>query len=247
MRKLLLFFFVCISIFAVSAQGNIIETVYLKNGSIVKGMIVEIVPNVSCTVKTADGSIFVCNMADIVKITREIPAETSSAASGGTGLKQKPMDKGYEGVVELGYGAKTGKYGLDIVKLNIINGYRINQKFFVGAGTGLRILPESETTMIPVFADFRASFMPKPVTPYASFSAGMSFNTAYGFKDAGWMFHPEVGVQFNKTKEMLFHISVGYDVQQMKFVTFDVFNPGLISGTKMRFSESANINFGITF
>jgi hypothetical protein len=246
MKKIWILILFTFSIQTTFSQGNIIETVYLKNGSIIKGMIVEIVPNVSYTVKTADGSVVVCGLADILKITREIAAKNAVVVN----QTNKIMSKGYEGIVETGFGAKTGKYGLNLVKLNIINGYRINEKYFVGLGTGLRIFStdKSTTTMIPIFADFRASFLPKPISPYASFSVGMSFNTASGFKDAGWMFHPEIGIQINKSKDILVHITVGYDVQQLKFLTLDnsdPWNPKL--GTVMRFSESGNINLGITF
>ena len=46
------------------------EIVYHKNGSIIKGDIVEIKPNQSLKVATGDGSLFVCNFDDIEKITR---------------------------------------------------------------------------------------------------------------------------------------------------------------------------------
>lgn len=246
LKKISAIFLFFIFGYSLYSQSNILETVYLKNGSVIKGMIVEIVPNVSYKVKTADGSIIVCNADQVEKITREIVEKKSSVDS----QKQKQMQKGYEGVVEAGFGAGTGKYGLNVVKLNIINGYRINEKYFVGLGSGLRIFetPKTTTTMIPVFADFRASFLAKPISPYLSFSAGMSFNTASGFKDAGWMFHPEIGVQINKSKDVLLHLTVGYDVQQLKFATIDNTNPWNPQfGTIIRFSESGSINLGVTF
>lgn len=52
------------------SQDNI-DVVYLKNGSIIKGTIVEQVPNVSLKIKTSDGSIFVYQMDEVEKITKE--------------------------------------------------------------------------------------------------------------------------------------------------------------------------------
>ena len=46
-------------------------TVYLKNGSIIKGQIVEIVPNKSIKLQTIDGSIFLFKFEDIEKYTQE--------------------------------------------------------------------------------------------------------------------------------------------------------------------------------
>ncbi|MBK9628897.1 MAG: hypothetical protein IPO56_14710 [Flavobacteriales bacterium] len=47
------------------------DVVYLKNGSVIRGMIVEQVPNVSMKIMTADGSIFVYEMEQVSKITKE--------------------------------------------------------------------------------------------------------------------------------------------------------------------------------
>ncbi len=50
---------------------TLIDVVELKNGSILRGTIVEQVPNESLKLKTADGSLFVYRMDEVVKITRE--------------------------------------------------------------------------------------------------------------------------------------------------------------------------------
>ena len=58
------------------AQGTYQEVVYLKNGSIIKGVIIEQVPNKIIKIQTADGSVFVHRMDEIEKITKEtIPGE----------------------------------------------------------------------------------------------------------------------------------------------------------------------------
>lgn len=66
--------------FSASAQnGNMEDVVYLKNGSVIHGTIIEQVPNESLKIKTKDGSVFVYKMADLDKITKEqIPNTTSN-------------------------------------------------------------------------------------------------------------------------------------------------------------------------
>ena len=72
MRKLVLLFFVLFVAFSVSAQqNNLIDVVYLKNGSILKGIIVEQVPNKTIKLQTADGNILVYKTNEIQKITKE--------------------------------------------------------------------------------------------------------------------------------------------------------------------------------
>lgn len=49
----------------------LIDHVYLKNGSIIKGTVVEMVPNVQIKIETRDGSIFVYKMEEVEKMTKE--------------------------------------------------------------------------------------------------------------------------------------------------------------------------------
>lgn len=52
-------------------SGEWMDVVYLKNGGMVRGMIIEQVPNVQVKVQTKDGNIFVYKMDEIEKITKE--------------------------------------------------------------------------------------------------------------------------------------------------------------------------------
>lgn len=67
MRKLLLLLTLLLSISTYVAAQNYTEVVYLKNGSIIKGVIIEQVPNVSLKIKTSDGSLIICQMSDVEK------------------------------------------------------------------------------------------------------------------------------------------------------------------------------------
>lgn len=74
MKKLisfLAFAFVLILANNLIAQTPSKDVVYLKNGSIVKGVITEINPNVNLKMKTSDGNIFVFEMKDVEKIVKE--------------------------------------------------------------------------------------------------------------------------------------------------------------------------------
>jgi hypothetical protein len=53
------------------AQTVYRDVVYLKNGSVIKGTIVETIPEKSIKIETADGNLFVYNMSDIEKLTKE--------------------------------------------------------------------------------------------------------------------------------------------------------------------------------
>jgi hypothetical protein len=53
------------------SQSQSMDVVYLKNGSIIRGEIIEQIPDKSIKLQTADGNIFVYNFSDIEKITKE--------------------------------------------------------------------------------------------------------------------------------------------------------------------------------
>jgi hypothetical protein len=72
----LVVFFTTIS----SAQQAAVDVLYLKNGSIIRGQLIELsVGNVK--IKTADGSIFVYSMADVEKMVKDTePVPVPAAA-----------------------------------------------------------------------------------------------------------------------------------------------------------------------
>lgn len=59
------------------------EVVYLKNGSVIRGVIVEQIPNKSLKIKTNDGNIFVFEIDQVEKITKEpVRSQNTGAQSG---------------------------------------------------------------------------------------------------------------------------------------------------------------------
>jgi hypothetical protein len=54
------------------SDSNYIDVVYLKNGGLVRGMIIEQMPNVQLKIQTRDGNVFVYKMDEIEKIAKEL-------------------------------------------------------------------------------------------------------------------------------------------------------------------------------
>lgn len=52
-------------------KQQFLDVVYLKNGSVIKGTIIEQVPNVQIKIQTKDGNIFVYKIEEIEKMTKE--------------------------------------------------------------------------------------------------------------------------------------------------------------------------------
>ena len=100
MKKLLLLFTLLVGISLHCAAQNYTEVVYLKNGSIIRGIIIEQIPNSSLKIQTADGSIFAYPMNEVEKITKEVGASKNRHQDFG---KKSSTLRGYKGFVETGY------------------------------------------------------------------------------------------------------------------------------------------------
>jgi TM2 domain-containing membrane protein YozV len=88
--------------------------VYLSNGSVVRGLIIEQIPNESLKIKTADGSVFAFKMSEVTKITKEevLPGRGAGAAMG-SGPRKEPAVAALLSLVIPGagqvYNGQTGK------------------------------------------------------------------------------------------------------------------------------------------
>jgi len=81
-----IFFLVCANVSA-QTYGNYRDAVYLKNGSVIKGIIIENIPNVSIKLQTADGSIFIYKYEEIEKFAKEdVPVVVNTAKDKNPGL-----------------------------------------------------------------------------------------------------------------------------------------------------------------
>lgn len=125
------------NIFAQSLN-DYIDVVYLKNGSLIKGIIIEQVPGKSLKIETSDGSQFVYQIAEVEKFTRELkPVVAGATAAAGTKMpatKREPKpfyskQKGYFGGVELLIAGSPG--------LRIINGYKFGRFGYLGIAVGI--------------------------------------------------------------------------------------------------------------
>ncbi|MFN4084273.1 MAG: hypothetical protein ACK4K9_11640 [Bacteroidia bacterium] len=59
------------SISKTETNQQLVDVLYLKNGSVIRGTIIEQVPNVQIKIQTKDGNIFVYKIEEIERITKE--------------------------------------------------------------------------------------------------------------------------------------------------------------------------------
>lgn len=165
MKKLLLLavmLIVSMSVFSRTCP----ETVYLKNGSIIKGEIIEYQPDKQVKILTADNSVFVCNVGDIEKVTRE-PIDVVSTKG------YLAPQKGYRFFLAADQmvGDMTG------FKFTTTHGAQFNNKIFLGGGVGFCVADDDVEfyLSIPVYANFRFDILNKKTTPFIEARAGVAF------------------------------------------------------------------------
>ena len=129
------------------------DVVYLKDGSVVKGIIVEQVPNKSIKLQTADGSLFVYQIDAVEKMTKEL-REASPRRFAGNGLTA-----GYKGYVDFGCTIGAGDFGRDRLSVGVVNGVQFNPYLYVGIGAALNYYAGGEEIGIPIFANVRSHFI----------------------------------------------------------------------------------------
>ena len=251
MKKILLFAIYVIA-FTLSANAqNLTDVVYLKNGSIIKGIIVEQIPNESLKIETRDGNIFVYKISEIEKLTRETINNKATNRRNSDYVQSKfNKPQGYIGILEIGGGLGVGNWAADRISLNIINGYRFMPQFAIGLGVGLETcmykVPDwgyekCTDAIIPVFLHLRSDFIDGKVSPYAALNIGYNMLLDGNFFE-GLRLEPTLGVSFNVGRERI--------MAGLSFVMDRVVYATKISGTyydDTAMGHALKLKFGFSF
>lgn len=242
MKKLvlLLTLFVCVSLPCLAQ--NYTEAVYLKNGSIIRGIIIEQVPNTSLKIQTSDGSVFSYTLEEVEKITKEgyhkLPKQIAEPkAKGSKKYKQpkqyaqdkpaevvrlirldnfgKPSLRGYKGFVEAGYLLDLTDNNANRMELSTIHGFQFNNYLFVGGGAAFNYYSDADAYSAPVFASFRANFTNKRIAPFADTKLGYSVGDVEGaYATAG------IGVRFALARKMALNLKLEYVYQDYGYTSY---------------------------
>lgn len=187
-------------VFSVSAR----DILSLKNGSVIKGELIEATGE-QVKFKTADGSLWVYGMSEVISVTKEKQAEETVAEETEAAPKKKKefSKKGYRTQIE-----QTLEFG-DFVAFgyDAIFGYQFNSHLQLGGGIGLRGLSGEVTGDgfgVPLYADFKVNFLKTKVTPFFDLKAGSLITS-----DPTFYISPSVGVKIHFSKARALSISTG--------------------------------------
>ena len=203
---------ICATTCMVMAQ----DVVYLKNGSVIKGSLIEMIPNQSIKVQTADGSLFVYQMSEVDRIERDTNAKSKQSIDEDD-FEGDYLERGFRGLIDLGahFGFDNAE---DIYQISaaFTGGYQINRMLFVGAGVAptLNLWEEYDDEVetefwLPIYSAIRLDFINKKVTPFIDGRIGYFLNTEE-MDHSGLYAYAGAGVRLNKIS-----LSAGYSLYSL--------------------------------
>jgi hypothetical protein len=187
------------------SQGNYHDVLYLKNGSIIRGIITENIIGKKIKMETADGNIFIFSYYEIEKIVKEklkknniakeklmnddmdenqkkeIKIQENNVVS--KSIKNSYMQDEKDGIErynQQGFVQLTrfGGYfaGKDLIFfINAVAAAQIGSHFVLGVGGGWEKLPNG--TNYPFFADIRTNILSGQLSPIFFIDIGYSLST----------------------------------------------------------------------
>ncbi len=161
---------ILIFLFAISFSyaQRLRDAVYLKNGSIIRGSIIENKKGEYVKIETSGESVWVFKQAEIDTIKIEVVKDFKR--------------KGYFNVTSLGFLVGQGAPERD-PSLTMINGYQLNSRVMLGVGVGVERLA---VTTFPLFAELRYNFLDEKFSSFATFQFGYHFPDKDEILEAGF-------------------------------------------------------------
>jgi hypothetical protein len=218
MKVVLIAFLISVVSISNAQISSYTEVVYLKNGGIIKGVIIEQVPNEKLKIETKDGNVFVYTFSEIEKITKELNAgRIESNNSKSNIIKQQEVgykSKGYFNATELIVGIGSGEvkrigYPYNDVKNNsgfygirTSHGFQVSSNFAFGIGTGI-ILGDYDD-YFPIYVDLRFPFGKNKIRTSLNLIGGgmLGYSSRY-------FINPSIGMKIYLNNSSSFNLNLG--------------------------------------
>lgn len=189
------------------AQANRQDAVYLRNGSIIRGKVLENVIGKFTRIETVGRNVLVIPEGDVERLIMDEPIPQKE--------RTEPKPYGYLALADLGFMGGVQ----NTMSLVLINGYQFRNRVSVGGGFGIEKFGEQ---VIPVFADVRYNFLKGGITPFVFLQSGYSFplgkqtNVNLTEIKGGAIINPGIGMRMNFTTHNALIFSLGWRYQEIR-------------------------------
>ena len=169
------------------------DVLYLKNGGVIRGTIIEQVPGEHVKIELLGGSIFVFTEEEIDVVTKE-PMKYAIQPSRRAARLKRPISFRekqwyYQVSTNLGIGTDVSS-----VNLHYRMGYYFNHYLGIGIGAGLDRYEEG--LIIPVYVDIQGDLWKKKIAPHYYLNAGYGFavSPSWFMDELQGGYHGQVGI-----------------------------------------------------
>jgi hypothetical protein len=246
LRFFVLFAVIIISISVLVAQNTTKDVVYLKNGGVIKGNIIEMIPEKSVKIQTGDGSVFVYTMAEIEKIGKETVQSSEQSNMFGNTSQSMPSVFSIFGGVSL----PVGDFGSDDLEKEgagfAKTGYAAGLQFVTGGQVGFVINATFAQNSFAVNEDmfyFNTSDMEGGSWTSAMLLAGPKIGTVNPV-GANFFFAPLVGMDMIWTPKITGKISDDYYVSYYSYPYYYYGYVPITGDAKINSKSSTSFAYG---
>ena len=194
MKRLFLSLLACLMFACLAEAQRTHDTIYLKNGSVLYGQIIEELPDTQVKIRLRDGSLLICPYSDLERI---------EYSTGRASFYEEPRTPHLNWHLDAGYlfGPSERQHAGAFVSY----GARFSRVLFLGLGSGVMCdRAESADLVIPIYGHLRAYFPVRgPIKPFVDLCPGYGFtlvNKVSGFYGSAvvgldlWRFTCGVGI-----------------------------------------------------
>jgi hypothetical protein len=220
--KILAIFLLTFLVSTAVGQQTIEDIVHLKDGTIIRGEVMEYDPKGKIKIKIKGGSLITYDSTEVTKIEKIKPEEGFQQYAV---EQEQPLHLKKEGWYHSIMGGMTfsiqsraisGVSGLPFgLTADYTFGYQFNQYFGLGASVGI-LVPNFEA-YVPVCVNFRGYFLKTSANVFYDMNIGygLSLNglITSGTRNGGLHWSPAIGVRFASKKKGHVAVSLGYLMQ----------------------------------
>lgn len=240
----------------IQGQARIKDIVYLKDGGVLKGRVLEYNPEETIKIKIVGGSILVYESSKVLKIEQiEKKKSRRMSAQKEVPNRHKPSDVGW-------YHAVAGElffYGNMGICLMASTGWSFHRMLGIGGGIGAMTWRYSGVawvdgrttradfsyTFVPIYANIRGNFMKTSTSLFYDMNVGYSISLQGDIGGKGGLYlRPSIGVRFSSKVRTHTFLDIGCIIQASNY-EYAIMNGGQVVGTKIFYSPS--IRVGVVF
>jgi hypothetical protein len=212
-----LLLFTCLASPLLAQKKGWQDVVYLKNGSIIRGELLENPRGGPVKIETLGRNLFVFPAGEVEKVVRQLvrPAFRYPFTTG-----YYPFTTGYlhmtEAGLSVGNSSARNQGRKEDITLQTFNGYQFASYFALGLTAGVDAY--SRITLLPLGLGLRGDLTKTRTRPYYALDAGYALDWLHnprqpGNRQGGFFWSPGLGLKFSSHKTHAFLMSLSYRQQ----------------------------------